>query len=96
MLGHNGGKWLDRLLQQLAKELRAIGWTQMQIASATGSTQSTASHQIMKPVLELGASADETTMSAAETTGEMVALVATFYVLNIRHRQSLSAETYPQ
>ena len=40
MLGHIGGKWLDRLLQQLSKELRAIGWTQMQIANATGSTQS--------------------------------------------------------
>ena len=50
MLGHIGGKWLDRLLQQLSKELRAIGWTQMQIATATGSTQSTVSRQIMKPV----------------------------------------------
>ena len=62
MLGQIGGKWLDRLLQQLSKELRAIGWTQMQIASATGSTQSTVSRQIMKPVLELGASADESTI----------------------------------
>lgn len=62
MLGHIGGKWLDRLLQQLAKELRAIGWTQMQIAKATGSTQSTVSRQITKPVISLGASADENTV----------------------------------
>ena len=62
MLGHIGGKWLDRLLQQLAKELRANGWTQMQIAKATGSTQSTVSRQISKPVTSLGASADETTV----------------------------------
>ena len=62
MLGHIGGKWLDRLLQQLSKELRASGWTQMQIAKATGSTQSTVSRQISKPVTSLGASADETTV----------------------------------
>ena len=62
MLGHIGGKWLDRLLQQLSKELRASGWTQMQIAKATGSTQSTVSRQISKPVVDLGASADETTV----------------------------------
>ncbi len=62
MLGHVGGKWLDRLLQQLAKELRTIGWTQMQIAGATGSTQSTVSRQITKPVITLGSSADEATV----------------------------------
>ena len=59
MLGQIGGRWLDRLLQQLSKELRAQGWTQMQIARATGSTQSTVSRQISKPVIELGATADE-------------------------------------
>lgn len=59
MLGPIGGRWLDRLLQQLSKELRAQGWTQMQIARATGSTQSTVSRQISKPVIELGATADE-------------------------------------
>ncbi|MGB0378514.1 MAG: hypothetical protein ACPGGE_06785, partial [Poseidonia sp.] len=58
MLGHIGGRWLDRLLQQLSKELRSQGWTQMQIAKATGSTQSTVSRHISKPVVELGATDD--------------------------------------
>ena len=62
MLGQVGSKWLDRLHQQLAKELRVNGWSQMEIAKATGSTQSTVSRQIMKPVVSLGASADETTV----------------------------------
>ena len=62
MLGQIGSKWLDRLHQQLAKELRVNGWSQMEIAKATGSTQSTVSRQIMKPVVSLGASADETTV----------------------------------
>ena len=50
---------MDRLHQQVAKELRSNGWSQMDIAKATGSTQSTVSRQIMKPVQKLGASADE-------------------------------------
>ena len=62
MLGQIGSKWLDRLHQQLAKELRVNGWSQMEIANATGSTQSTVSRQIMKPVIALGASADEVTV----------------------------------
>ena len=62
MLGQVGSKWLDRLHQQLAKELRVNGWSQMDIAKATGSTQSTVSRQIMKPATPLGASADETTV----------------------------------
>ena len=62
MLGHIGGRWLDRLHQQLAKELRSIGWTQMQIAKATGSTQSTVSRLITKSVVGLNATADENTI----------------------------------
>ena len=50
---------MDRLHQQVAKELRSNGWSQIDIAKATGSTQSTVSRQIMKPVQMLGASADE-------------------------------------
>ncbi len=38
------------------------GWSQMEIAKATGSTQSTVSRHIMKPVIALGASADEVTV----------------------------------
>lgn len=59
MLGDIGGKWLDRLHQQLAKELRSNGWSQMDIAAVTGSTQSTVSRQIMKQAIDLGASADD-------------------------------------
>jgi predicted fused transcriptional regulator/phosphomethylpyrimidine kinase/predicted transcriptional regulator len=62
MLGTIGNKWLDRLHQQLAKELRANGWSQMEIAKATGSTQSTVSRQITKVAQELGATADEVTI----------------------------------
>lgn len=59
MLGHAGGRWLDRLHQQLAKELRSNGWSQMDIAKATGSTQSSVSRHIMKPATSLDATADE-------------------------------------
>ncbi len=62
MLGTIGNKWLDRLHQQLAKELKSNGWSQMEIAKATGSTQSTVSRQIMKAPQELGATADEITI----------------------------------
>jgi len=62
MLGQVGSRWMDRLHQQLAKELKVNGWSQMDIAKALGTTQSTVSRQIMKPVTELGASADETTI----------------------------------
>ena len=62
MLGQIGSRWMDRLHQQLAKELRVSGWSQMDIAKALGTTQSTVSRQIMKPVTALGASADETTI----------------------------------
>ena len=62
MLGTIGNKWLDRLHQQLAKELKSNGWSQMDIAKATGSTQSTVSRQIMKAPQGLGATADEITI----------------------------------
>ena len=62
MLGQVGSRWMDRLHQQLSKELKVNGWSQMEIAKALGTTQSTVSRQIMKPVTELGATADETTI----------------------------------
>ena len=64
MLGQIGSRWLDRLHQQLAKELKIIGWSQMEIADVTGSTQSTISRLLMKPAFSLGASADEATVDA--------------------------------
>jgi predicted fused transcriptional regulator/phosphomethylpyrimidine kinase/predicted transcriptional regulator len=62
MLGEIGSKWLDRLHQQIAKDLRAKGWSQVEIADILGTTQSTISRQIMKKPVELNASADESTV----------------------------------
>jgi len=62
MLGEIGSKWLDRLHQQIAKDLRVKGWSQVEIADILGTTQSTISRQIMKKPVELNASADESTI----------------------------------
>ena len=62
MLGEIGSKWLDRLHQQIAKDLRAKGWSQVEIADILGTTQSTISRQIMKKPVDLNASADESTI----------------------------------
>ena len=59
MLGEVGSKWLDRLHQHLAKDLKTKGWSQSEIASILGSTQSTISRHIQKPTIKLNASADE-------------------------------------
>ena len=59
MLGEVGGKWLDRLHQHVAKDLRGKGWSQTEIAAVLGSTQSTISRHIQKPTIGLTASADE-------------------------------------
>jgi len=59
MLGDVGSKWLDRLHQHVAKDLRSKGWSQTEIASMLGSTQSTISRHLQKPTIRLNASADE-------------------------------------
>ena len=59
MLGEVGGKWLDRLHQHVAKDLRGKGWSQTEIAAILGSTQSTISRHVQKPTIKLAASADE-------------------------------------
>ena len=59
MLGEVGGKWLDRLHQHVAKDLRSKGWSQTEIADILGSTQSTISRHVQKPTIQLSASADE-------------------------------------
>jgi len=64
MLGEFGGKWLDRYHQQLAKELRSQGWSQMEIASITGTTQSTVSRMLSKPVFTIGSSSDDVIVDA--------------------------------
>ncbi len=62
MLGEVGDKWLSRLHQNVAKDLRTKGWSQTEIAEVLGSTQSTISRQMQKPPTSLGASADEATI----------------------------------
>ena len=64
MLGEVGGKWLDKLHQDVAKDLRSKGWSQSEIADILGSTQSTISRHIQKPTVELTASADEAMIDA--------------------------------
>ena len=62
MLGEVGDKWLSRLHQNVAKDLRTKGWSQTEIADALGSTQSTISRQMQKPPMALNSSADEATI----------------------------------
>ena len=64
MLGEVGGKWLDRLHQHVAKDLRGKGWSQTEIAAILGSTQSTISRHVQKPTIQLSASADEAMVDA--------------------------------
>jgi len=76
MLGETGDAWLTRLHMQLARELRGQGWSQMNIASMLGTTQSTISRQYQKPIAELPGSADELTVDAwaKEITGGLLSV----------------------
>ena len=62
MLGEVGDKWVSRLHQNVAKDLRTKGWSQTEIAATLGSTQSTISRQMQKPPVSLNSSADEATI----------------------------------
>ncbi|MDP6334426.1 MAG: thiamine-phosphate synthase family protein [Candidatus Poseidoniaceae archaeon] len=64
MLGDVGSKWLDRLHQDVAKDLRTKGWSQAEIADILGSTQSTISRHIQKSTIELPSSGDEAMVDA--------------------------------
>jgi len=64
MLGTIGDKWLERLHQHVAKDLRTKGWSQNEIADLLGSTQSTISRQMQKTIRQLGATADEATIDS--------------------------------
>lgn len=64
MLGDVGSKWLDRLHQDVAKDLRTKGWSQAEIADILGSTQSTISRHIQKSTIELSSSGDEAMVDA--------------------------------
>ena len=76
MLGENGDAWLSRLHMQLARELRGQGWSQMNIATMLGTTQSTISRQYQKPVATLPGSADELTVDgwAKEIAGGLLSV----------------------
>ena len=43
MLGSDGLNWVERLQFQIAKDLRAMEWSQSEIAEVLGTTQSTIS-----------------------------------------------------
>ena len=64
MLGDVGSKWLDRLHQDVAKDLRTKGWSQAEIADILGSTQSTISRHIQKSTIELPSTGDEAIIDA--------------------------------
>ena len=58
MLGDNGSKWLERLHMQLSRELRAAEWSQAEIATMLGTTQSTISRQFNREMPELAGTSD--------------------------------------
>lgn len=76
MLGQNGSAWLSRLHMQLARELLGQGWSQMNIASMLGTTQSTISRQYQKQISGLPGSADELTVDgwAKEIAGGLLSV----------------------
>jgi len=62
MLGKDGAAWLDRLHMQLARNLRANGWSQAEIAEIMGSTQSTVSRMAHRELPEMAGTSDEATI----------------------------------
>jgi len=62
MLGKDGATWLDRLHMQLARNLRANGWSQAEIAEIMGSTQSTVSRMAHRELPEMAGTSDEATI----------------------------------
>ncbi len=59
MLGNDGLNWVERLQFQIAKDLRAMEWSQSEIAEVLGTTQSTISRQYHREAPKLNGSADE-------------------------------------
>tara|TARA_B100001564_G_scaffold348819_1_gene351202 strand:- start:651 stop:1496 length:846 start_codon:yes stop_codon:yes gene_type:complete len=74
MLGEDGTKWLDRLQMQVARSLQAQGWSQQNISSMIGMTQSTISRQRGRPLPKLKGSADESVIDGWAT--EMTQLLS--------------------
>lgn len=59
MLGKDGLSWAERLQFQIAKDLRAMEWSQSEIAEVLGTTQSTISRQYHRTSPPLSGSSDE-------------------------------------
>lgn len=74
MLGEDGTKWIDRLQMQVARSLQAQGWSQQNISSMIGMTQSTISRQRGRPLPPLTGSADESVVDGWAT--EMTQLLS--------------------
>ena len=74
MLGEDGTKWLDRLQMQVARSLQAQGWSQQNISSMIGMTQSTISRQRGRILPSLKGGADEAVVDGWAT--EMTQLLA--------------------
>ena len=62
MLGSDGSAWLERLHMQLARNLKASGWSQAEIAEILGSTQSTISRMAHRELPEMAGTSDESTI----------------------------------
>ncbi len=62
MLGNDGSAWLERLHMQLARNLKAADWSQAEIASILGSTQSTVSRMAHRDLPEMSGTSDESTI----------------------------------
>ena len=62
MLGSDGSVWLERLHMQLARNLKASGWSQAEIADILGSTQSTISRMAHRELPEMAGTSDESTI----------------------------------
>lgn len=62
MLGETGGAWVTRIHMIVAKNLLSSDWSQAEVAMILGTTQSTISRQIQRPLPGLSGSADEITV----------------------------------
>lgn len=62
MLGIDGSAWLERLHMQLARNLKAADWSQAEIASILGSTQSTVSRMAHRDLPQMSGTSDESTI----------------------------------
>lgn len=64
VLGSDGSAWLERLHMQLARNLKAAGWSQADIANILGSTQSTVSRMAHRDLPNLQGTSDESTIDS--------------------------------